>query len=495
MNERNLRRSALIGYRFRLESPIGKGGMAEVWRARDIESNHCVAVKFLRPTEELIDSVDTRFRTDELDVVYARFEREAKLLSTINHRAIPKLVHHGDHLGTPYLAMEYINGTNLREYLLTASPLPLDYAVAIATEVADALECAHQKPVVHRDLKPQNILISVEGAVFLLDFGIALPLTSGTTRYTLHGGTLGSPGYQAPEQIREDPVEPRTDTYALGCVVFEMITGRMPFRAGDVRGLAGQHLDTAPPSLSEYVPHIHPDLDNLVLQMLAKHPHQRPDMAQVRGVMARFLPSPGAAPVPAPRPEPDPTVRFRFPDGDPSLPAEPDPSRPGPSPMWLKRSDIRDLCTRAEHELDAGLPADALHSLAAVAEAVRKQWGPHRAEARRARLLAAEGLRLEGECGRAEELYTQIAHDLAADRTSEAAMTATLCRLRAAECGLAFGRSEPALTALVEGHAAIACLSGGLAAPIREAWSELVTYLRELRYGPEVEKVLDELTD
>ncbi|MEU1995506.1 serine/threonine-protein kinase [Nocardia gamkensis] len=493
MNEREIRAGALVGFRFRLELPIGKGGVAEVWRAHDVESDRTVAVKFLRPSEEIAEAVDTRWRDDELQVVYARFEREAKLLGAMNHRAIPALVHHGNYRGTPYLVMQFIDGVSLREYLDRWRPLPEGHAVTIAVEVAGALDAAHQKPVVHRDLKPQNIVIGDDGRVFLLDFGIALPLTSGTTRYTLQGGTLGSPGYQAPEQIREDPVEPRTDSYPLGCILFEMITGRTPFLAGDSRGLAGQHLDCAPPSLAEYVPHVPPEIDGLVHRMLAKQPYERPDMAEIIEVLAPFLPAPESAPVPAPRPTPDPTRWYRSPTGAVASAVPSAASRPRPSSTWLKRSDVRELCADAEQELAAGNPGAALAALAASADAIRKQWGPRREEARRARFLAAEGLRVQGECGRAEDLYRQIADDLDGGATVEDLVAVAICTLRAAECGLAFGNSDPALSALGELDATIAVLPAERAGEVRAVWSELVTNLRELKYVEQVEGVLRDL--
>ncbi|MBF6323883.1 serine/threonine protein kinase [Nocardia cyriacigeorgica] len=495
MSEREIRAGALVDFRFRLELPIGKGGVAEVWRAHDAESDRTVAVKFLRPSEEIADSVDTRWRDDELQVVYARFEREAKLLGAMNHRAIPALVHHGNHRGTPYLVMQFIDGVSLREYLDRWRPLPRGYAVVIAVEVAGALQAAHQKPVVHRDLKPQNIVIGEDGRVFLLDFGIALPLTSGTTRYTMQGGTLGSPGYQAPEQIREDPVEPRTDTYPLGCILFEMITGRTPFLTGDRRGLAGQHLDCAPPSLAEYVPHVPPAIDDLVNRMLAKQPFERPDMAEIVEVLTPFLPAPGSAPVPAPRPTPDPTQWYRSPSGEGAPPGPAPAPRPRVSSTWLKRSEVRKLCVAAERELVTGSPGTSLAALAESADAIRKEWGPRREEARRARFLAAEGLRIQGECGRAEDLYRQIADDLEGGTTVDDQVTVAICRLRAAECGLAFGNSEPALTTLGELDSTIAALSPESAGEVRAVWAELVTYLRELKYVEQVEDVLRHLGD
>ncbi|MFC8383569.1 serine/threonine-protein kinase [Nocardia sp. NPDC057272] len=493
MNEREIRRGALVGDRFRLELPIGKGGVAEVWRASDVESDHVVAVKFLRPSEEIVDAVDTQWRDDELDVVYARFEREAKLLAAMHHRAIPELVHHGSFRGTPYLVMQFIDGCSLHDYLGRWRPLPMGYAVAIAAEVAAALDSAHQKPVVHRDLKPQNIVISQDGRVFLLDFGIALPLTSGTTRYTVQGGTLGSPGYQAPEQIRGDPVEPRTDSYPLGCIVFEMITGRTPFLARDSQGLAGQHLDCAPPSLTEYVPHVPVELDDLVHRMLAKQPDQRPDMGEIREVLAPLLPTPGSAPVPAPRPNPDPTLPFRFPIGGSAVSGTAATFRPRAVSSWLKRSEVRKVCDAAEQEIAIGDPGPALESLADLAEAIRKEWGPRREEARRARFLAAEGLRILGECGRAWQLYLQIADDLVGSATVGDGITVAICRLRAAECGLAFGEGGPALRLIAELNPTIVALPAVEAREVRAVWLELVTYLRELRYGSQVDDVLREL--
>ncbi|MFQ6230117.1 serine/threonine-protein kinase [Nocardia sp. NPDC002869] len=489
MIDREIRPGVLVGFRFRLEQPVGKGGVAEVWRARDESTELLVAVKFLRPTEEILDAVDTQWHADTVDVVYARFAREARLLGELQHPAIPRFVNEGKHHGTRYLVMEYIDGIPLDDYLERWRPLPEDYAIAIAVAIASALDAAHRKPVVHRDLKPQNVIIRQDGQPFVIDFGIALPLTTGTTRYTMQGGSLGTKGYQAPEQIRDDPVEPRTDSYALGCIIFEMITGRTPF-LGD--GLTGQHLENQPPSMTEYVPHVTLAVDELVLRMLAKQPGGRPCMAEICDALTPLLPAPGSGPIPAPRPHPDPTQKRRSPNEGSMAPfGSGQRRRPGPS--WLKKSEVRALCDEAEQELADGQPGEALESLARSADTIRKEWGPRRPEARRARFLAAEGLRVRGECGDAEQLYREIAADLAGGSSPEERKAAAIALIRAAECGLAFGRSGQALRTLAEQDATIAGLPDPIAAAVREVWSELVTYLRELKYVEQVAEVLGEL--
>ncbi|MER5601542.1 protein kinase, partial [Streptomyces sp. NPDC002265] len=400
-----IRTGEVVGGRYRLVESIGKGGMAQVWRATDLLTGQDIAVKFLRPDSEDLQQLDTHEQLAELDMLRARFRREGILLGRLDHPGIPELYDQGSHQSMPYLAMRLVTGVTLHRFLGRHAPLPLSVAVAVAVQTADALSCAHTLPVVHRDLKPQNIMISEEGVVALLDFGIAKPLGMGVTQYTRHGSTLGSRGYQAPEQILEKEPTTRTDIYSFGCVCYELFAGRPPFVTEGTKGLIEQHLhaDALPPSLySATVPEA---LDQLVLDMLAKDPEERPTIDEVLEALRPLAPRPGA-PEPRPRPHPDPTAPIRHPQNGP---AERQPQAPASSDScadeeWLDARTVEQLCDKAEHEIQEDDPDETVRHLAELADRARTEWGSRRPLVRRIWELAAEGLRLTGDCGGAARL-------------------------------------------------------------------------------------------
>ncbi|MFE1995244.1 serine/threonine-protein kinase [Streptomyces parvulus] len=452
----------LVDGRYELTSSLGQGGMAQVWRAREAATGRSVAVKFLRLDSEDLRRLDPYERKAELAVRNARFRREAELLAGLDHPGIPELYGHGSHLGMPYIAMRLVTGVTLRAFLDEHNTLPLAPAVAVAWQVARALACAHTLPVVHRDIKPQNIMIDDDGIPTLLDFGIAKPLRADVTRYTAHGSTLGSRGYQAPEQILEKEPTARTDIYSFGCVLYELLAGRPPFALGEDSGLIDKHLheDPLPPGVySAGVPDV---LDDLVLRMLDKKPDRRPAIGEVLDVLAPLCPRPGD-PEPRPRTHPDPTAPCRRPEDAP-LTARPEPAAlftpvPGASDEeWLDAREIERLCDEAESDIAQGKLGDAGNRLVGMTERVREEWGVRRPLVRRVWRLAAERLRQAGDFGSAEPLFQDIVDGLLhGDGPAERAERAVL-RLRVAECRLAFGEMEVAIEAVqVVGH-----MAGGL---------------------------------
>ncbi|MRH92121.1 protein kinase [Nocardia sp. SYP-A9097] len=484
MRTREIQRDVLVGGRYRLESRAGKGGMAEVWRAMDIQNDDVVAIKFLSPADELMSGIDTHYRSEELAIMRKRFRREGNLLGQIDHPGIPRLYDEGTHEGTPYLVMQFIDGTPLNDFLARYRPLTVGPAIAIAMQIASALECAHERPVVHRDLKPQNVIVSARGIAVLLDFGIARPLGATVTRYTQHGSSLGSPGYQAPEQIRGDMVVPKTDSYALGCVCYELLTGRTPFLE-EHGGLQGQHLDKLPFPLEVFAPQVPPELDELVQKMLTKIPDGRPDMAEIQRGLRPHLPAPGS-PAPVPRLEPDPTLPYRISQSDTENPplggsTVTQPRRPESS-GWLKVRLVEQDCEDAERELAAFEPGPAVARLAEIAIAARREWGPARPLVRRVWRLAAEGLRVLGDCGRAAPLYQQMAEDLAHSRDPRDQAAALIWRLRVAECRLPFGNGDLAVETLRETVTAAEALPERDAEMVRAICRELDTNLTESGY-------------
>ncbi|MFE5853805.1 serine/threonine-protein kinase [Streptomyces sp. NPDC056500] len=451
----------LIDGRYELTESLGKGGMAHVWRAREVSpdsetpegraaaAGREVAVKFLRHDSEALYALDPDEREAELTVRNARFRREATLLGTLDHPGITELYRSGSHRGVPYIAMRLVTGVSLRTFLDEHTPLPLATAIAVAVQLAEALACAHTLPVVHRDLKPANIMIDDEGAVVLIDFGIARPLRSDATRYTAHGSTLGTRGYLAPEQLLEREPTARTDVYCFGCVFYELLTGRPPFPLGPDAGLTERHLYEEPLPPSVYAAGIPEAIDDLVSRMLAKEPGQRPPVDEVLAVLAPLGPQSGD-PGPRPRTHPDATAPLRRPVDRAvrtrrALVAPPVPSCAEGGAEWLDARAVEQLCARAESEIASGEPGDATGRLSALTERVRGEWGERRPLVRRVWRGAADGLRLAGDFGSAARLYQGIAEALRyGDGPAERAER-TVIRLRLAECRLAFGELEAAV--------------------------------------------------
>jgi eukaryotic-like serine/threonine-protein kinase len=257
----------MVGGRYRVEKRIGAGGMGTVYRARHEMLERDVAIKFLAP--EL--AVDESHRT--------RFLREARAANRINHEHIIDITDFGDTGdGLVYLVMEYLDGVPLGR-VIARGPLALERAMRIALQMAWALGRAHELDVVHRDVKPDNVyLLASHGGDFvkILDFGLAH--MKGELRLTASGTVFGTPEYMAPEQARGMRATGATDLYALGCVLFEMVTGKLPF-TGPTPNLILQHMREAPPRLASVVPGVPPPLDDLVAQLLEKDPAARPASA------------------------------------------------------------------------------------------------------------------------------------------------------------------------------------------------------------------------
>ena len=263
----------LIQSRYRLLDLIGRGGMGEVWRARDESLGRQVAVKCLKPMGPQHDQDFTR-------ILRERFRREARVAAALQHRGVTVVHDFGEHEGVLYLVMELLDGRNLSELLEDNKqlPLPVDDVVDIAEQVADALGYTHQQGIVHRDLKPANIMRLADGTVKICDFGIArlghdMAVTS---RLTGVGIAMGTPHYMSPEQISGGQVDHRSDLYSLGCVLYEIATGAPPFDLDDAWGVLVGHRDTAPEPLRTHRAELPGFFDRVVLELLAKAPDQRP---------------------------------------------------------------------------------------------------------------------------------------------------------------------------------------------------------------------------
>lgn len=301
-----------IAGRYEIREHVASGGMGVVWRGYDAVLDRPVAVKLIRQP-----AVGAPEAAEELA---KRFRREARVTARIQHPGVPQVydaVLDDSADARLYLVMEYVEGLPLSAFIDPRRPLPIDWAVAVAAQIATVLSYAHEIPVVHRDLKPSNLLVTADGAVKVLDFGIAAVLQADATRLTVTGNPIGTSQYMAPEQVRGARVSPQTDLYALGCVLHELFSGHRLF-AGDDYHLMHQHTQAAPIPLRTVRPEVPEPLEALVLYLLRKAPEARPaDAQEVYDRLRPFLPLPGA---PAVRPEgdgapalPDPTRVFRLP--------------------------------------------------------------------------------------------------------------------------------------------------------------------------------------
>ncbi len=277
-----------IAGRYRILSQLGQGGMGAVYRAQQISLKRTVALKLLRA--EL---------SQEPGLV-RRFNAEAELAAKLNHPNTVTLFDFGqDHDGTLFIAMEFVAGKSLRSVMASEGPLPPDRALAIAKQICASLSDAHSHGIVHRDLKPDNVMLTERGkerdVVRVLDFGIAkLRDERGDAtamQMTQAGDLLGTPQYMAPEQIRGETVDGRTDVYALGAMLYEMVTGRLPFEAPTVMAILSKHLTEMPVSPASRRPDlpIPGTLDQLIMEALQKSPGGRPPSMEALGERVNAL--------------------------------------------------------------------------------------------------------------------------------------------------------------------------------------------------------------
>ncbi|MEU6253913.1 serine/threonine-protein kinase [Streptomyces sp. NPDC047043] len=267
------RPSELIGRQvagYRIEREIGRGGMAVVYRARDLRLDRTVALKLLAP--ELARN----------DTFRLRFTHESRAAAAIDHPHIVPVYEAGETDGVLYIAMRYVEGSDLRHLLDRRGPLAPAVALRIAAQVGSALDAAHEHGLVHRDVKPGNILVA-RGTdsdhpehTYLTDFGLTKKSLS-LTGFTTVGQFVGTLDYVAPEQISGRPVDGRCDVYGFACVVYESLAGRPPFRRDDDMALLWAHQYDEPPPLTEFRPDLAPRMDAVFAEALAKSPDDRHD--------------------------------------------------------------------------------------------------------------------------------------------------------------------------------------------------------------------------
>ena len=252
----------LVDNRYRLSERLGSGGMAEVYLAHDDVLDRDVALKVL----------SSRYSHDEEFV--ERFRREAQSAAALSHPNIVSIFDRGESEdGTYYIAMEYLSGGTLKDRIVKRGALPARTAAAVAQQIAEALKVAHDSEVIHRDIKPHNILITDSGDIKVTDFGIARAASSSTMTRT--GSILGTAHYLSPEQAMGEPVGPSSDIYSLGVVLYEMLTGELPYDAETPIGIAMKHVNGHLREPMEVDPSIPQGINDITMKMLARDPADR----------------------------------------------------------------------------------------------------------------------------------------------------------------------------------------------------------------------------
>ncbi|HEV8062437.1 MAG TPA: serine/threonine-protein kinase [Gemmataceae bacterium] len=282
---------------FHILRQIGQGGMGHVYLAEQVSLKRKVAIKVMRP--------DLAFN----DVSFQRFKAEAEAIAKVTHPNIVQVYALGEESGLHYMALEYVEGRNLREYLSKRGTTDTPLALSIVKQVASALQRASEIGIIHRDIKPENILLTKRGEVKVADFGLSryLRADQSDVNLTQTGMTMGTPLYMSPEQVQGLPLDARTDIYSLGITCYQMLAGAPPFKGKNAFDLATQHVSAAPQPLAEMRPDLLPDVCAMVHKMMAKEPARRyqscadllRDVSKLREALAKkTMTSSGAAVAP-----------------------------------------------------------------------------------------------------------------------------------------------------------------------------------------------------
>jgi serine/threonine protein kinase len=262
--------------RYEILDVVGKGGMGMVYKACDLELQEEIAIKTLRP--ELVSDA----------ALIDRFKTEIRLARRISHRNVVRTHDFGEWAGVYYLTMEYVEGITVRELIDTRGQLGVSSTLAIGAQLTESLEVAHDQGVIHRDIKPQNLLLDSDGVLKVMDFGVAR-LVQRTSSLTEAGLVVGTPAYMSPEQLLSEAADERSDLYAAGVLMYECLTGQLPFEAESTISLIAKQLNLEPSPPAALNADVPPALSALVLELLAKKAEERPGSArELRERLARI---------------------------------------------------------------------------------------------------------------------------------------------------------------------------------------------------------------
>ncbi|MBO0914212.1 serine/threonine-protein kinase [Streptomyces laculatispora] len=445
-----------IAGRYELLEPLANGGMGDVWRGYDAVLDRPVAVKLIR--QQAVGG------SQQMAAEFAkRFRREARITARIQHPGVPQVYDAvlDDTYERLFLVMELVDGVSLSAYVHPDRLLPVSWAVAVAAQVATVLSYAHEVPVIHRDLKPSNILVARDGTVKVLDFGIAAILRTDVTKLTATGTPIGTYQYMAPEQVRAARTTPQTDLYALGCVLHELLSGRLLFTADSEYMVMHQHVNAAPTPLRLLRPEVPQELEDLVLHLLLKAPEARPvDVQDVYERLRPFLPPPGQTSGPGeagPAGAPDPTGVFRNPYAPharagagraTAVAADPAAGQAAPVPVPAQlRAEIDEAYAHSDALLEEERFAQAAEVLGEIIEPAARALGSESRKVLELRTRRAAIQLLGGDYRAALPEFDALA-DAYARTDGPTGEPARACRAQAARCRAELGQVTDALAAL-----------------------------------------------
>jgi len=248
---------------FQIQAHMAQGGMSDIYRAFDLVHRREVVIKI--PDQSMLGD----------PAQFERFQRELEVMKSLDHPVILKGLGSGKYNRIPYLVTEFVEGQSLRTLMESSASLPTDEAVSLIRKIADGLAYCHQNEVIHRDLKPENILITADKQPVIMDFGLALTKSSHRVTYSNLSATMGTPDYMAPEQIDGQRGDQRTDIYALGTIMYELLAGRTPFSGDTNMAIMAQHLNGTAPRLDKINLSVSPQIAAIVATCLARNPEDR----------------------------------------------------------------------------------------------------------------------------------------------------------------------------------------------------------------------------
>ncbi|WP_406183169.1 protein kinase domain-containing protein [Streptomyces sp. NBC_01006] len=398
----------IIGERYRLASVLGQGGMGQVWTAYDQRLDRRVAVKLLRPDKVAGPG-------SVADELRRRFVRECRVTAQVDHPGLVTVHDAGSDGDELFLVMGYVEGTDLADHLAQHDPYPWPWAVAVIAQLCGVLSAVHAVPIVHRDLKPRNVMVRPDGTVLVLDLGVASVMDTDTTRLTSTGTPIGSPAYMAPEQAMGGAVGPYTDLYALGVLLYELLSGNVPFAGSTALGVLHRHLYEPPVPVRRLRPEVPHQLEAVLLHLLAKDPQDRPASAQaVYESLTSLLPKQGT-----PAGALDPTRPFLrpqapWPDRASTIPPQPT-SPPTPqTPQTPPKPDIPAAVDEARSLLEQGRLTQAGDILGGILPAAAAEHGEHSTVVRSLRKQYAATLMDDGQYRRALPELRRLADEFPA---------------------------------------------------------------------------------
>ncbi|WP_328459430.1 protein kinase [Actinoplanes sp. NBC_00393] len=473
-----------IADRYELTYPVGSGGMGQVWAGYDERLDRPVAVKFLKP--------GLAVEADRHTVV-ERFQREARITARLDHPGVPTVHDAGVVDDELYIVMQLVPGTLFADLIAENGPLPVPWAAAIGAQICSVLAAAHAASLVHRDLKPTNLILGPTGLVKVLDFGVAAVLDADLPKLTLTTDIIGTPTYMAPEQaLGSSSVSYRADLYALGCILHELLAGEPPYAADNALGMLHEHLEAPVPHVADARDDVPAAFDELIVALLAKDPQDRPESAAVvYRQLLRWAATDlsGLSRPPQDHSAADPTSPHRFPFGP--IPrdtiARARPAAAAAASASIPSLDdvhaVRDQALALADEERFGQAADALETMLRRAAPVYGQRSPEILEAR---LDYAGMLMLAGDFRTALPVFEQLIVDVTARNGPEHELVRE-CRQHVATCQAELGEATEALLTL---RSLIAASPGRVGFPLRHQAAVIMAGLGRI---PEAIAELDAL--